>query len=67
MVAIAAAAALGFLGDLHRLDPDALPLTRDQADWIFERMVEAGQVADEPELRQRARAVYGAELGSEEP
>ena len=50
-----------------RLDPDALPLTRDQADWIFERMVEAGQVADEPELRQRARAVYGAELGSEEP
>lgn len=49
-----------------RLDAASLVPREAQADWIFDRMVEAGQVADTPALRAKARAVYGvsAEQGA---
>lgn len=44
----------GFL----RLTPDIVEPAPPHADWIVDRMVEAGQVADGPATRERARRVY---------
>ena len=41
-----------------RLSPDIVEPVPSHADWIVDRMVEAGQVADSPATREGARRVY---------
>lgn len=44
--------------DFLRLTPDIVEPVPSHADWIVDRMIEAGQIADGPATREVARGIY---------